>query len=90
VQAGAGGQGKASDDELEEEKDIVHCPGPKGDSYTAMVVKQHSLERCGTKKPGTILTWVRFHDAARDLFPQSIFSADSLTAFVHPSVQWHA
>ena len=51
MQAGAGGQGKASDDELEEEKDIVHCPGPKGDSYAAMVVKQHSLERCGSLRP---------------------------------------
>ena len=51
VQAGAGGQGKASDDELEEEKDIVHRPGPKGDSYAVMVVKQCSLERGGSLRP---------------------------------------
>ena len=51
VQAGAGGQGKASDAESEEEKDIVHHPGPKGDSYAAVVVKQRSLERGGSLRP---------------------------------------
>ena len=51
MQAGAGGPGKASDDELEEEKDIVRRPGPKGDSYAAVVVKQRSLERGGSLRP---------------------------------------
>ena len=59
-------------------KGITHLLAPEGDArkrFRHDTNMQHtqqpdsSLERCGTKKPGTILTWVQFHDAARDLYP---------------------
>ena len=66
-------------------KGITHLLAPEGDAMKRFqhdMNMQHvqqpdsSLGQWGTKKPGTILTWVQFHGAARDLFPQ--FSVQTL------------
>ena len=41
-------------------------------------------------RTGSLQTQVRFPIAPRDFPPESTFSADSLTASVHPRVQSHA
>ena len=42
------------------------------------------------RRTGTPMTQVQFPDAARDCFPESTFSVQSLTMSVHSRVQSHA